>query len=1503
MAHGLSQPTMQATLAITQNVFLRGGDMFGTPRPLGFYLWPKYGAGPRIQGLKQILGDTTRLRDLQHNVLITAFDLDNEYIDMNGKRDRRTWKPKLFHNFAGDKSDGDMLAWKVALYSTAAPGYFPTADGFIDGGVYANNPSMCALAQVFDLRYAPDPKPDLKDVLLLSVGAGQNLDFITGPTHEWGILRWAPEYVSMTTDGTVGIADYQCGRLLQKNYYRLAPEISKDRHIDLDAVDSIGLIADLAQSFENTDEFKNCVDWLEKKWMEQLPSRALRTRGLNLPERTSKHVGTATELTCLMPIKQGFLPTLDTMTYATRLRIVFKVLQTLRTLAREERTIKPIVDIVDAARTVQSFSWTVVADQQLLLTVAFDRPWEPYIRVVWEALGPLIDLFLCNCEGFVPSAEGFDRFAQFVRDHQVDTGFFYPSSSLTIDDDRYLVEFEKRQRRDGAGFEKVAATLVTPGPETLAGVARLAHPDQALQQWLAVLNALYDLRNVYPDESPDHVYLHHAATSLLSTSKPKKVGDSAEVRWFDNTRLDPSAATKSADRAIEKRDVQGGILEPYRKVSNACLLLATLEDPAKARRFVGDLADRVTPGSHGAKHDDVVTNVAFTVSGLRQLGVNESVLEQFPKEFREGMQARAGLLGDVRENHPDNWVLPEWNVHYKEGEPKGAPCVEFTGTVANGVSAAPESQDGVTRPPVRLSSVDFVVTVQKIGRCDVRHEWTDRHPLFAFVKDFCAEAYRNGIRVLSLERLHRIRPDAALSRDHFGFLDGISQPNAVSGAPVNRDDVRVGELLIGYQNQRGDAAFPKKNPDPVTLGRGSLIDNGSFLVIRKLRQHVGALSDALDKAVLKLGTSLTTDDLLAKMVGRTRDQGLPLLKDPVPDATPPRNDFDFAGDSKGEVCPFHAHIRRTNPRVAPERGIMVPPVPRIARRGLAYGPSWDLHDADAADRGLMFMAYNASIAEQFEMLQRWLSGGNAPAEHGNVAAFSGQPDPLIGLPDIDGTRLYRFVDSAGSVCHVDLGPVPFVTLQWGLYLFAPSIPALRLLAEAPRPDVVRTQDIVAAGKRVIDHLHTEENWAAALEDIISVTTGVTAAVCAAINAIDRGVKRTPYGVLVVSDQIVNYVLQHDDIFSVSEYQNRFCQSVGKNYLGMDNGDEYHRLSRIPNDALRLVTEEMAYDETHQIATTELAQALKNATRRRSNGAVPIALESVVGVVLAKVAQRWFDIPDGFRIAVGGVPSAADPKPRCPFHFRAPSRYVFSSPNPRPEVKHLGETHGQELLHAVREYVADQRKLERAAGGLTLEGPISRALFAGIQDDDLLARMLLGLVFGFVPTVYTNAIVILGSWIADETLWRLQQRLLDSVAEARYERASEILRKPLERQMQLTAVPPLLYRKVLQPTSLGDCDLKPGDLVVLVMSGAAQEILARGESNVWTVFGGDRRSSDHPTHACPGAHIATGVLLGLTAAILEFGPFAPAEAQTTILVGREQSARPRPAYSGARLAVT
>ncbi len=207
--------------------------------------------------LKKWLGEKTRLSNLRKRVVVPAFDLDNEHPD----RDRRNWKPKVFHNFPGKDSDGGLHAWRVALYTSAAPTYFPSVDGFVDGGVFANNPSMIALAQTQDERTHPQA-PRLSSVRLLSLGTGTSPTYIHGKRHDWGYAQWARPIISLMTDGTMGIADYQCRALLGDRYHRLAPTFPGGVSHPLDDVDGVPEMIEFAESLD----LSATIRWLKRNW-------------------------------------------------------------------------------------------------------------------------------------------------------------------------------------------------------------------------------------------------------------------------------------------------------------------------------------------------------------------------------------------------------------------------------------------------------------------------------------------------------------------------------------------------------------------------------------------------------------------------------------------------------------------------------------------------------------------------------------------------------------------------------------------------------------------------------------------------------------------------------------------------------------------------------------------------------------------------------------------------------------------------------------------------------------------------------------------------------------------------------------------------------------------------------------------------------------------------------------------------------------------------------------
>lgn len=214
-----------------------------------------YDIKPLRRELKKLFGNTT-LGQLKKRVLITAFDLDNE------DPENRTWKPKLFHNFPGESNDRDVFAVDAGIYTAAAPTYFPSVDGYIDGGVYASNPSMCALAQTQDNRYKPAPKLD--EVALFSIGTGTSLQYIKGNSHDWGYAQWVKPLISLMLDGTAGIADYQCRQILGSRYHRLAPVFPAGTTVAMDDVERIPYMIEFAESLP----IDQTARWLKQNWMD-----------------------------------------------------------------------------------------------------------------------------------------------------------------------------------------------------------------------------------------------------------------------------------------------------------------------------------------------------------------------------------------------------------------------------------------------------------------------------------------------------------------------------------------------------------------------------------------------------------------------------------------------------------------------------------------------------------------------------------------------------------------------------------------------------------------------------------------------------------------------------------------------------------------------------------------------------------------------------------------------------------------------------------------------------------------------------------------------------------------------------------------------------------------------------------------------------------------------------------------------------------------------------------
>ena len=591
--------------------------------------------------------------------------------------------------------------------------------------------------------------------------------------------------------------------------------------------------------------------------------------------------------------------------------------------------------------------------------------------------------------------------------------------------------------------------------------------------------------------------------------------------------------------------------------------------------------------------------------------------------------------------------------------------------------------------------------------------------------------------------------------------------------------------------------------------------------------------------------------------------------------------FTYAADPDGIQCPFQSHIRRANPRDA-----------RIASSRASYVAGCRTDPATkttgAAERGLVFMAYNARIAEQFEVIQRWVAGGNS------TGVFSGQSDPFLGVPQEGAPRTFRFQNGRGvRRIIVDDPAGPLVRLRWGTYLFVPSITALGTLTEtaakaaSPPVDTPWSPDTAEQTIQWLLTLPSENaalQWKAVLEDPVVRLSHTTASVWAAIRKNHGGVLRTPYGLLVGSRGLVMNVLQNDNgWYSVHGYAERMQKSFGETYVGLDDGPQYQAESTAMNRAIMGVTEEEAFTGARTATEGLLASAMKRAkghSQDQQAAAWELTLDmgDVADNVLYLLYTQWFRIADEPPVQPGGwqwewnSPAAAPP--RCPGHFIAPALYVFQ-PGPGPMETQFGIEYGKALLGVFRALVSKGRTTPPS-------GSLAQAAFAAFPDasqDDLLARTLIGVLAGFLPTMYANLRTCLLEWICDGTLWELQAEV--STGGQSYAEVRAVLEDPLARTMQRCPGLENIWRTAVAAHTLGTVDVQPGDRLVIGLGSAAQEALETGTVDWSPLFGGDRSSASHPTHACPGYAMTMGVLLGILTATIESRPERPGLAPLTL----------------------
>jgi len=450
-----------------------------------------------------------------------------------------------------------------------------------------------------------------------------------------------------------------------------------------------------------------------------------------------------------------------------------------------------------------------------------------------------------------------------------------------------------------------------------------------------------------------------------------------------------AAVLRRPSPAFDPDDCQPNTLIGYGGATHGLLLVRRIVKPDEfidrlENALAGDLA--LLRGGRRAQGEPFAMTIGFSKHGLTALGVPYRWNAKFVEDaFGKGMSSRAEVLGDTGNSEPERWA-PGWR--------RTEDLHVALWIIARGEDALEDA---------RARAIDeFASTTTRVVEVET-------------------------------ERL----PGAV---EHFGFVDGLGDPwidrvprTSEKKEPDRKDDRRgggalnrrgkwrriaLGEFVLAHVDETGDV-FPVPDPPEVFAG-------GTFMVVRQLEQNVTAFNQFSGG---RWGEYL---------VGR-KDNGTPLAA-PDPKTAVPDKEFRYGEDPEGMYCPRGAHIRRANPRDSAGFRTTQTARRRLIRRGMTYVEGGDAPDRG---RGLLFVAYNARIAEQFEFVQsQWLNTGT-------VLGLGSDPDVIAGSWPEKERRTVTLIDRATGRVEVRAAP-RLVRVRGGEYFFVPSLSGLRALVRLSR---------------------------------------------------------------------------------------------------------------------------------------------------------------------------------------------------------------------------------------------------------------------------------------------------------------------------------------------------------------------------------------------------------------------------------------------------------------------
>ncbi len=507
-------------------------------------------------------------------------------------------------------------------------------------------------------------------------------------------------------------------------------------------------------------------------------------------------------------------------------------------------------------------------------------------------------------------------------------------------------------------------------------------------------------------------------TPASATAKPLNADPAHCEPCPPKFRIDTALRWRGANSLEQKvlENLQGNILKGHGRDHTTMLFVEYGTDALKVRRALRQLGNFHVTSAYkqllatdafkkSKKDGGTFCSVFISASGYSKLGTGAFVTPPGNKAFSPGMKASTSLsnLGDP--------PIAKWEAGLRK---------PLDGMIL-------VADDDEVRGAAASQTIEKLLTD---AGCKISHRQIGK-------------AIRNA---------------AGNGLEHFGYVDGRSQPLMLI------EDIETESREEGLV--QWDPTSPLNKAlvaDPLANDQHNL-SFGSFFIFRKLEQHVRAFKAREQALADALGLQGDARELAgALVVGRFEDGTPVTLSNEAAAEKNPKNDFNYDADNKGARCPFHAHIRKTNPRGSGGFGELLDAEQMhiMARRGITYEDKPRVHPDDLpeasnlaefnslvapllpeGDVGLLFMAYNSKLDDQFVFTQQsWANNPAFPKAPAPGPGFDGVIAQAPPGSTVGQTYPKKWDDTSGGTKGFDFKG--FVQMKGGEYFFAPSLKFLR----------------------------------------------------------------------------------------------------------------------------------------------------------------------------------------------------------------------------------------------------------------------------------------------------------------------------------------------------------------------------------------------------------------------------------------------------------------------------